>query len=53
MNYDEFKTKYEALVAAMMSYSPDQVGANIYAGKLADLVEKYPEFEELYDAEAA
>lgn len=51
MEYNEFKAEYERLVTRMLSYRIDQAGSNIYASKLADLVEDHPEFEERYDAE--
>ena len=51
MNYSQFKTEYNLLLNRMMGYTPDQAGSNIYASKLADLVDDYPEFEEQYDNE--
>ena len=50
MTYEQFKEEYENLISRMMGYSPDQAGANIYASKLADLTDKYPDFEKRYDA---
>lgn len=53
MTYEEFKAEYTKLFNAMMSYTPDQVGAGHYAEKMADLADAYPEFEDRIDDEAA
>lgn len=51
MTYEEFKTEYSKLFKLMMSYSPKEVGSGIYCEKLADLADKYPEFEERLEDE--
>jgi hypothetical protein len=51
MTYAEFKAEYEALFNRMMSYSPDQVGSGIYAEKMAELADAYPEFDERLEDE--
>ena len=44
--YDEVKKEYMKLYNRFMSYEPGQVGSRIFADKLADLEEEYPEFVE-------
>ncbi len=51
MTYEEFKTQYESLLKEMLKYNIEQVGSGIFASKLADLTEEYPEFEARYDDE--
>lgn len=51
MSYEEFKTLYVATFKTMMSYSPNEVGAGIYAEKLAELADKYPAFTERVEHE--
>lgn len=53
MTYEKFTTEYARLFHIMMQYHCDQAGSNIYAGKMADLCEEYPEFEERYDEQFA
>ena len=52
MTYEEFAAAYEALVVRFLQYSPKEVGHGIYASKLADLSDAYPEHEAAYDAAA-
>ena len=51
MTYEEFKAEYNKTFSSMMKYTVDQAGSNIYAGKLADLADKYPAFEEALENE--
>jgi hypothetical protein len=51
MTYEEFKAEYEALVNRFMSYGPKTIGYAELGSQLADLVEQYPEFEEMLDNE--
>jgi hypothetical protein len=51
LTYDEFKLQYEKLFKEMNKYDITQAGSNVFAGKMADLVEKYPEFEKRLDDE--
>lgn len=51
MTYEEFKVEYEYLFRTMMSYDPNEVGSGHYAEKMADLADKYPEFEERFEKE--
>ena len=46
MTYNDFKIEYTDIFKKMMSYSPEQIGSGIYAEKMADLEEQYPEFAE-------
>lgn len=45
MNYQDFRTHYQALFDRWMCYTPNQVGSWILAEKLADLADAYPQFE--------
>jgi len=47
MTYEEFKVEFTATFNKMMSYSPNEVGSEIYCEKLAALADEYPEYEEL------
>jgi len=51
MTYEEFKAEYARLFHIYSRYAPDQVGFQIYSGKLADLVDAYPEHELRFDIE--
>jgi hypothetical protein len=46
MTYEEFKTAYTAAFNRAMSYKPWECGSMVYAEKMADLAEDYPEFAE-------
>jgi len=50
MTYDEFVKEYERLVKTLLSYENNQIGSNVYSSKLADLVDEYPKYEQMYDA---
>jgi len=49
MNYEEFKTAYITTFNKMMAYSPKEVGSHIYAEKLAELADNYPEWAEMVE----
>jgi hypothetical protein len=51
MNFDEFAKAYRATFAKMMSYKLTEVGSDIYAEKLANLADAYPEWAEAVEAE--
>jgi hypothetical protein len=51
ITYQEFKTLYINTFKTMVSYSPKEVGAQIYAEKLAKLSDDYPEWTELVESE--
>ena len=53
MTYEAFKTEYNALLVRFMSYSHMQAGHKVYASKLADLVDAYPEYESKLEEETA
>lgn len=44
MTYDEFKTAYTAAFNRAMFYKPSECGSMVYAEKMADLADAYPEF---------
>jgi hypothetical protein len=50
MTFEEFAAAYRATFAAMMSYKLTEVGSDIYAAKLADLADAYPEWAEIVEA---
>ena len=52
MSYEEFKQEMQKLLTAGFKYTPSQVGFEVYAEKMADLSEKYPEFDEMLEAGA-
>lgn len=51
MTFEEFAKVYRETFAAMMTYSPKEVGSLVYAEKLAALADAYPEWAELVEAE--
>ena len=51
MTFEAFKTEYIDTFKRMMSYSPKQAGARIYAEKMADLEDAYPEWAEIVENE--
>jgi hypothetical protein len=51
MTYVEFKIQYNKFFITMTKYHPNEIGSSIYAEKMADLAEKYPEFEVRLEAE--
>jgi hypothetical protein len=52
LTFAEFSTIYRATFAAMMAYSPNQVGSRIYVEKLAALADAYPEWAAQVEDEA-
>jgi len=51
MTFTEYVAAYEALLKALMSYTPAQVGSEVYASKMADLEEAHPVHAAQYDAQ--
>jgi len=51
MTYEEFKAQYTSHFKNMMSYSPEMIGAGMYAEKMADLCDAYPDFAERVENE--
>jgi hypothetical protein len=52
MDYKQFKEAYNNLIESLLTYTPNQVGAQIYSEKLADICEMYPEYEIQIDLES-
>lgn len=48
-DYESFKNYYLLLLKEMFKYKSDQVGSQIFAEKLGELVDKYPEYEKIID----
>jgi len=46
MTYNEFKIAYTAAFNRAMSYKPSECGSVVYAEKMANLADAYPEFAE-------
>jgi hypothetical protein len=46
MTFSEFKAAYHALFDIMMSYHPNEVGSLIYAEKMAEMADTYPQWAE-------
>jgi len=42
--FEAFKKKYISLFHEMMKYSPDQVGSQAFAEKMADMDEQHPDW---------
>jgi hypothetical protein len=51
MEYEEFKAEYTRLFKVMVSYTPNEVGSDIYAEKMATLADKYPAFVDRIEEE--
>ena len=51
MTYEEFAAAYRSAFKAMMSYSLQQVGSDIYSAKMAALADAYPEWAEQVENE--
>jgi hypothetical protein len=44
MTYEEFVTAYTAAFNLAMTYKPSECGFTVYAEKMVDLSDAYPEF---------
>lgn len=53
MDYEEFKTVYINTFKTMMNYKPTECGASVFAEKLAELADEYPEFADRAENEVA
>ena len=51
MDYETFKTEYTKAFYSCMKYKPSEVGSSLYADKMADLADAYPEFLEKLESE--
>ena len=51
MNFDEFLAEYRRLFKLMMGYTPNECGSAVYAEKMAELSDKYPEYTERTELE--
>ena len=51
ITYEEFAKQYEDAFKRGDKYRPDQAGFNIYAEKMAELADKYPEYLERFERE--
>jgi putative heme iron utilization protein len=51
LTFEAFAALYRSTFAALMRYSPKEVGSAIYAEKMAELADAYPEWAELVEAE--
>ena len=49
LTFEAFAALYLSTYKTMLSYSLNQVGADIYCEKLADLADAYPEWAELVE----
>lgn len=52
MTLEAFRKLYRETFSAMMRYSLKEVGSALYAEKLAELADAYPEWAELVENEA-
>lgn len=53
MNYEQFKQQMQSLLSQAHKYKPGQIGFNDYSAKMAELADKYPEFDAKLDEESA
>lgn len=51
MTLDQFRIEYTATFKKFMSYPSHQVGSQVYAEKMADLADAYPDFAEIVENE--
>ena len=51
MTLEEFKVEYVGLFNSMMQYSPEQVGSDVFAEKMAVLADMYPAYAEIVESE--
>jgi hypothetical protein len=51
MSYDAFKAEYSGYFDQMMKYSPKEYGSKLFAEKMADLADAYPEYANKIDNE--
>ena len=51
LDYPAFKAKYQELFRQMMKYSPNEAGSSVFAEKLAEFTDSYPEFTERVENE--
>jgi hypothetical protein len=51
ISYDDFVKKYEDIIAQLMKYDTNQVGALHYAEQAASLSDSYPDYMDQYDNE--
>jgi hypothetical protein len=52
MTFEAFAALYKATFAKMLSYSLKEVGSSVYAEKMAELADAFPEWAELVEEEA-
>ena len=50
MTYNEFVKEYERLVKTLLTYDYNHIGCSVYCSKLADLVDAFPKYEQIYEA---
>jgi hypothetical protein len=46
MTYEQFREAYVATFKQMMAYKPSEVGSQVFAEKMADMSDEFPEFAE-------
>ena len=49
MTYEEFKTQMQKLLTEGFKYTPSQIGFQVFAEKMADLADQYPEFDAMLE----
>ena len=52
MTYEEFKAEMNRLLQKGFTYTPGQIGFEIYAELMADLADQYPEFDKRLENES-
>lgn len=53
MTYQEFKNEMQSLLSKSFQYTPSQIGHKEFINKMADLAERFPEYDEMLEEESA
>ena len=51
MTYEQFRKEYIAIFNKMMSYSPNEVGSQIFCEQMEEMEHQFPDFAERCESE--
>lgn len=51
MTYEQFRKEYIAIFNKMMSYSPNEVGSQIFCEQMEEMAHQFPDFAERCESE--
>jgi len=51
MTYEDFRKEYVDIFNKMMSYSPKEVGSQIFCERMEEMAHQFPEFAERCESE--